>query len=211
MPSSLKGWLWFAAYLACLVLPYTAKADDVMECISRGRLAAALVYDISEGADLASIKINAKFPPRNQVQQRDFDEWVAGVKGEVAVLLEGKSPPKDEAFANRLGVKVAEKCAVEYGMRRGDFKRTGSVHPRDAASSQGLTEDIRCQQLSADLDVIKGAVSGGMPIDRLKEMLKPAEMIGEETHARMIALIDSAYAFQGNLDDWMARHFAPCK
>jgi hypothetical protein len=86
----------------------------------------------------------------------------------------------------------------------------GSAKPNDAASSQGIVTELECKQLKTDIMVIGQALGQGMPIENLKAMLKSADEIGEETHARMIAMIESAYTYQGPLIDWMHEKYKAC-
>jgi hypothetical protein len=233
---------WFVAIALGFICIGTAKAEDsILECVSKGRLAASLVYAMSDGTDLASINVNFQSPPRNSVEEFERDTYVAGVKAEIVELLDGAIPPvNDHEFAGKIGVKVAERCAVEYGMKRGDFKRTatvidndaplegviavrpltatGSAHPHEPAASsrsiQGppIGMEEACSNLAFDIKTIGRAVYDGVPKQQLQALAnKSLPQLGEERLARILRQIDEAYAHEGPLLEWMNKEFAECR
>lgn len=201
------------------VVVSTAKADDsILECVSKGRLAASLVYAMSDGTNLDSINVNFQSPPRNSVEEFERDTYVASVKAEIVELLEGAAPPaQDKDFAGKIGVKVAERCAIEYGMKRGDFKRTGSAHPNEPAASSrsiqgppiGLEE--ACNNLRFDILTIGRAISDGVPKQQLQALAnKSLPQLGEERLARILRQIDEAYAWDKPFVEWLNKEYAEC-
>ena len=130
-----------ALLLAALFTGISRADDSIVDCVHRGKLASLIVNSMSEGVDLDKINVRFRFPPRDNAALEAQNRYVETVKGEVLALLEGKPPQKDQA--DHIGVQVAEKCAVEYGMQHGNFKRTGSVGPLTEQQATELVLDER--------------------------------------------------------------------
>lgn len=228
MPHTLKEWSWFLVAALLFLYPSMSKADDIMECVSKGRLAASMVYSVSEGYALEKINVNFQRQPRNRAEAEELAAYVAKLKEEIAGLLEGQAvPANDQDFANRIGIKVTENCAVEYGMKHGTFKKTGSAKPiteREAselmigtASSTSIEGppigmERACSDLKLDIRVIARALSEGKPINELKAFAKNSiSQLGPERLEKILTMIDEAYSHEGPIVDWMNKTYAECK
>jgi hypothetical protein len=209
MPSTLKGWLWLTALLACLLFPYLAKADDIMECIDRGRLAAGMVYAVSEGYDLDKVNVTFRIAPRNASEKADMDRYVEEVRTEVRDLIADQAvPANDKDFANRLGIKVSEACAFRYGKARGFMRDTAS-----STSIEGppIGMEQYCKDLYYDLNIIGHAISDGIPAGQLRALAnKSISYLAEERLARILRQISEAYAWDKPYIEYMDKEYAEC-
>jgi hypothetical protein len=229
---SIKEWL--VVIVLGFVVVSTAKADEMMECIAKGRAAMVMVMGVASGVPLD--QVNVYFRVGNQMITDE--KYVNGIREEVRPLL-GVVPavdtPEAEPYANAIGNKIAEACAYEYGIKRGTFKRMtwkpvnidrcggaaehmGSAHPNDpAASSESLKGppigmEEACNNLRFDIMRIGKAISDGVPMEQLKSFAQRSlPQLGEERLARILSMIDSAYAHKGPFIEWMQAQYASCK
>lgn len=206
MPSTLKDWFYLTFVGFVFLFPSLAWSDDVLECAHRGRLAASMVYAMSEGYELDKINVRFQAPPRNQKELDEQEAYVSAIKGEVAMLVKTK-PPRDKEFAGKIGVRITEKCAIEYGAKHGNFKKIGSAAPNDAASSAS----IRCNNLRHDIMTIARAVHEGKPQQQLATFAQRSlPELGEERLALILTMIAEAYAHEGPIVEWMNKRYAGC-
>jgi len=223
MPSTLKGWIWLTALLACMVFPYTAKADDIMDCIYRGQLAGKMAETVIEGYDLDKINVNFQRPAQNAMEQAELDAYVESVRNEVRGLT-GLEPSK-------VAARVAETCAFEYGKKHGYMKdvnfRTGSTPPMTeqqasdlmmgTASSQGMAEANarykECEELLTDQIFIAQQLSRGQSADALRHLAKnSAEALTPERLEKVLRLIDEAEdaVSKKDLRGWFDSYWHAC-
>jgi hypothetical protein len=206
----------------------TIKADDeIMQCVHRGKLASAMVFAVSEGYELDKVNVRFRILPRNAAEQAESDRYVEEVRKEVRALLDGQFvPARDQDFADRIGIKVSEACAFRYGKEHGFMKETGSAPPlteeqatnlmMPAASSTSIEgppigREAYCKDLHYDLDVIGRAISDGIPADQLRALAnKSIAYLGDERLARILSMIDEAYAWEKPYIDFIDKEYAEC-
>jgi hypothetical protein len=246
-----KEWVWFVVAASVFMGFVAPSRADVMHCVHRGKLAASMVYAVSEGYDLDKVNVNFRIAPRSAAELADRDQYVEEVRKEVAGLLQGQSiPARDTEFANAIGMKVAEACAFKYGKERGFMKEVGTHIDNEApipadevlairelrriGSTPPMTEEQAselilgtasstsiegppigmaeaCSNLKYDIKLIARAMSEGAPKEKLIEVANNSlEQLGTERLARILAMIEEAYAHEGPIVEWMNRRYAEC-
>ncbi len=205
--NTLKEWIWLVLVACVFLAPSLSKADDIMECVSKGRLAASMVYTVAEGYELEKINVSFAYPPKTQKDSDERDIYVANLKKEVAVLLGGKKPALDKEFAAQIGLKVTEKCALEYGERSGKFKRT--------ASSEGMIEgkmvrEMECGKLLQDEEIITRYAMEGRTKNQIAGRAQNAPDISEERRESILKKIEEAFAYEGGPGAWWANAWNAC-
>lgn len=240
MQKTLTGLVWFIALLAACVVPRMASADDLMECVYRGKFAASMTFAVTEGYALDKINVRFGLPPKNQTEKTEMDRYVESVRKEVGALLDGQTiPEKDQEFAALIGTKVAQACAFEYGKKHG-YMRDVNLIDNDAPMEAHSTRELRrigvtpplgereitdgtsivappigmhqvCNTLRFDINVIGRAISEGKPEEELAAFAKRSlPQLGQERLDRILTLIAEAYAWKGPFVDWMNKSYAEC-
>ena len=142
----------------------------------------------------------------------DRDMWVDALKDEIrAAMLQ--VPETVPEYAQRVGQKVAEKCAYEYGASRSKktpvrfIKTASSQQFKDGASARFE----QCSERLAD-QVYIGNMLGRRQAsaDELRAIaLQSSESLGQERFDKVMKLIDEAEQAQ-DVQAWFDAYWKPC-
>ena len=205
MPKTIKEWLWFIALGFCLLYPSISKADDLMDCVARGRAAFVMVMGMATGVPLD--QVNVYFSVGNQMVTDE--EYINGIREEVRPLL-GVVPaadtPEAEPYAARIGNKIAEACAYNYGAR---FRKTASS---EAVADREGVRTAQCSELLTDQRYIAERMAESIPTQRLlQQATRSVGELGEERLKRIMGLIaETDAAARKAVREWFEAYWHAC-
>ena len=99
-------------------MPRVVVAADIITipyCKERSKLAIEIARAINSGFTLDTINLEFSTPPADEQEERDRQERVAELKGEIHTVMQEVSDP------DLVGQKILERCAYRYGAQ---YRRT---------------------------------------------------------------------------------------
>ena len=185
--------------ISCIGYADKLLADDLIDCVHRGRAAATIVMGVAAGVPLDNV--NLVFQVGNQIiQDEDFTNEL---RKEIRPLL-GVVPeigtPEAEPYANHIGIKIAERCAYNYGAK---FKKT-------ASSEQFKTRETQCVELLVDEKIIAIHANAGLSHRRMVEKATRDVGVDDARWAALMKMIKAAHEYEGGPVKWFEHEWAVC-
>jgi hypothetical protein len=181
-------------------------------CIYRGRLAMEIARHVKAGKQLAQIEIAFKQAADTVSEQEDRDLWVSRLKEEITAAMQ-VVPMTDPQFKEKVGQKIAETCAYNYGKSRTE-KGAAAVNDFVQVASSGTIalDSQACADLRYDVEFIaQMKEDAGATANDLVGLAHRSPELSDERLERILKLIASAYAYPGSMLDWKAENLKGCK
>lgn len=208
MPEKCIGRIGLALLLALMLFPSMSKAEpklgqeSIEYCVYRGKLAIDFVAAVEHGYLLENVNIAWREPPADEGEEAAREIWVNALRAEVKSFME--TVPQGENFAIRVGQKVAEKCAYEYGKGRVGTK---------VASSEKIKPEYRiamCRDaLSAHYAMALHAFKG-MSQEEMHARIETRTDVPDEERLRIHGIVDELFDSGMNPQAWLDGLVSQC-